>query len=52
MMSLPPMDLDTFESALKIWDRPEQDLGGTPLDADADTDAFIDAAFGKGRVAE
>jgi hypothetical protein len=52
MMSLPPMDLDTFESALKLWDRPDNELGGTPLDAEADIDAFLDAAFAKGRVAE
>ena len=36
---------DRFMRALKMWDRPENQLFGTPLDGDADTDAFVDQVF-------
>jgi hypothetical protein len=45
MMSLPPMDADAFEAALKLWDRPEAELGGTPLERDDDVETFLDDAF-------
>lgn len=47
MMSLPPMDADSFafHSALSMWDRPEGELGGQPLPRDADVDEFLDDAF-------
>jgi hypothetical protein len=38
-------DLETFKEALSMWDRPESELFGTPLDADADVDSFVDRAF-------
>ena len=38
-------DRQAFLQALMIWDRPENQLGGRPLSADTDTDAFIDRLF-------
>ncbi len=39
-------DRDVFFAALKLYDRPENELRQRPLDDDVDVDAFIDAAFG------
>lgn len=52
MMSLPPIDADAFafQTALKLWDRPERELGGKPLDEGADVDAFVEAAFQPGKL--
>ena len=39
-------DRKVFLDALSLWDRPEEDLYGTPLSKDVDTDSFIDRALG------
>ena len=38
-------DKKVFLDALSLWDRPEDELFGTPLKSDVDTDAFIDRVF-------
>jgi hypothetical protein len=38
-------DLELFKEALSMWDRPENELYGKPLDSDADVDGFLDRAF-------
>ena len=35
-----------FLDALSLWDRPDEDLYGTPLADDTDTDGFIDRVLG------
>lgn len=38
-------DRALFLEALALWDRPEAQLYGKALDADVDTDAFVDRAL-------
>jgi hypothetical protein len=38
-------DLELFKEALSMWDRPERELYGRPLDEDTDVDSFLDRAF-------
>jgi hypothetical protein len=42
----PKSDRELFAEALRMFDRPEEELHQRPLPADADVDSFIDAAFG------
>lgn len=39
-------DRELFAEALRLFDRPEEELHQQPLPADADVDAFVDRAFG------
>ena len=41
-----PTDRETFLAALALYDKPESELHGKPLEADVDVDGFIDEAFG------
>jgi len=38
-------DRERFLKALMLWDRPENQFGGTPFAEDTDTDAFVDRIF-------
>jgi hypothetical protein len=40
-----PTDSDVFFASLRLYDRPESELKQRPLDADADIDGFVEAAF-------
>jgi hypothetical protein len=49
--SMPPMmsaasDREVVNQALALFDRPEGELHQRVLDADADTDGFVDRFFG------
>lgn len=39
-------DRELFAEALRLFDRPEEELHQQPLPADADVDAFVEKAFG------
>jgi hypothetical protein len=39
-------DREMFADALRLFDRPEDELHQQPLPADADVDAFVEKAFG------
>ena len=46
--SMPPMmsDREIVQEALALFDRPEGELHQRVLDADADTDGFVERFFG------
>lgn len=39
-------DRELFAEALRLFDRPEEDLHDQPLPPDADVDEFVEAVFG------
>lgn len=41
----PMSDRELFAEALRLFDRPEEELHQQPLPADTDVDAFVDDAF-------
>ncbi|MCC7074504.1 MAG: hypothetical protein IT383_24570 [Deltaproteobacteria bacterium] len=43
-------DRELFAEALRLFDRPEEELHEQPLPADADVDAFVEAVFGNATI--
>ena len=38
-------DREAFLKSLALWDRPDSEFFGTPLESDVDTDGLVDKLF-------